>query len=288
VDGVDISTHTHDDRYYTESELNTAGTINDTGNPVDWTKLKGVPTGFADGVDDTGGAGDGHSLDAADGSPTDVVYVNNDGEVNISSTTDVQALVVSGDVNYNNGLVRVDNTGSGHAIMGVSYGPGIVGVNYEEGGGYSTPGSGADIGVYGSSANGYGGYFVGEKNYFSGNVGIGTRTPNYPLHMGSGAHVTEGGVWTNASSREYKENIRDLTTEEAVVALCKLRPTKFNYKVDKEEECLGFVAEEVPDLVASKDRKGLSPMDIVALLTKVVQHQQEKIEELEARLNEVK
>jgi hypothetical protein len=34
---------------------------------------------------------------------------------------------------------------------------------------------------------------------------------------------------------------------------------------------VGFIAEDVPDLVSTKDRKGLSPMDIVAVLTKVVQ-----------------
>ena len=118
-----------------------------------------------------------------------------------------------------------------------------------------------------------------------GNVGIGTMSPNYPLEMGSGAHVTVGGVWTDASSREYKENIRDLTIEEAKTALEKLEPTKFNYKVDKEEEYIGFIAEDVPGLVASKDRKGLSPMDIVAVLTKVVQQQQKEIEELTALLN---
>jgi hypothetical protein len=44
----------HDGRYFTESELQTPGTINTVGNPVDWTKLKNVPLGFADGVDDTG------------------------------------------------------------------------------------------------------------------------------------------------------------------------------------------------------------------------------------------
>ncbi len=105
--------------------------------------------------------------------------------------------------------------------------------------------------------------------------------------MGSGAHVTSGGVWTDASSRDYKENIRNLTIEEAKEALDVLRPTKFNYKLDKEEEYIGFIAEDVPELVASKDRKGLSPMDIVAVLTKVVQTQQKKIEELETRLNEM-
>ena len=38
-------------------KLSAEGTINDPRNPVDWTKLKGVPEGFADGVDD----GDGNS-----------------------------------------------------------------------------------------------------------------------------------------------------------------------------------------------------------------------------------
>ncbi len=31
--------------------LRQPGSLNDPGNPVDWTKLKGVPSGFADGVD---------------------------------------------------------------------------------------------------------------------------------------------------------------------------------------------------------------------------------------------
>jgi hypothetical protein len=50
------SDHVHDGRYYTETELGTAGTINQVGNPMQWTKLIGVPSGFADGVDaDSGG-----------------------------------------------------------------------------------------------------------------------------------------------------------------------------------------------------------------------------------------
>ena len=52
------------------------------------------------------------------------------------------------------------------------------------------------------------------------------------------------------------------------------------------EEHVGFIAEEVPDIIATKDRKGVKTMDLVAVLTKVVQAQQKKIEELEARLNE--
>jgi hypothetical protein len=53
---------------------------------------------------------------------------------------------------------------------------------------------------------------------------------------------------------------------------------KFNYKVDKAEKHVGFIAEDAPELVATPDRKGMSPMDVVAVLTKVVQGQQKFIQ----------
>lgn len=118
----------------------------------------------------------------------------------------------------------------------------------------------------------------------SGNVGIGASTPNYPLHMGSGAYVTTGGVWTNASSREYKEDIKGLTTTEALETLEGLKPVKYAYKADREDKHIGFIAEDVPELVATKDRKGLSAMDIVAVLTKVVQEQKNMISELSGKV----
>jgi hypothetical protein len=40
----------------------------------------------------------------------------------------------------------------------------------------------------------------------------------------------------------------------------------------------------VPELVANSDRVSLSPMDIVAVLTRVIQEQQARIEELERRV----
>jgi hypothetical protein len=113
----------------------------------------------------------------------------------------------------------------------------------------------------------------------NGYIGMGTQTPAYPLHLASGAHVTTGGVWMDASSREYKENIKGLKVEDAVETLQGLNPVTFSYKVCPEENHVGFVAEEVPELVATKDRKGLSPMDIVAVLTKVVQEQQKIAQE---------
>ncbi len=119
-----------------------------------------------------------------------------------------------------------------------------------------------------------------------GNVGIGSSRPKHPLELASGAHVTAGGVWTNSSSRAKKENIAALTLDDARAALDGLEPVQFNYKTDTVEQHVGFIAEDVPDIVASNDRTGLSTMDIVAVLTKVIQAQQQQIDELEARLDD--
>jgi hypothetical protein len=97
ADAFSDTGHIHDERYYTEEELSEDGTINLPGNPVDWTKLKGVPEGLADGVDDEG-TGDGHSLDAVDGDPVDAVYVDGDGNVGVGTADPVEELDVTGDV----------------------------------------------------------------------------------------------------------------------------------------------------------------------------------------------
>ncbi len=99
------------------------------------------------------------------------------------------------------------------------------------------------------------------------------------------AQLTAGGTWQSFSSRDAKENIRQLTVDEAQTALTGLQPVKYNYKVDAQEKHVGFIAEDVPDLVAAKDRKHLSALDIVAVLTKVVQEQQKTIAELNEKVN---
>ncbi len=126
-----------------------------------------------------------------------------------------------------------------------------------------------------------------------GKVGIGTLPAVHPLAVGSdgtngnGAHLTAGGVWTDTSSRATKENIEDLDRRSAFAALAGLQPVTFNYKLERGDPHAGFIAEDVPDLVATPDRKGLSSMDIVAVLTKVVQEQQDTIEKLGRQVAEL-
>lgn len=121
----------------------------------------------------------------------------------------------------------------------------------------------------------------GNKNFVintKGGVGIGTTSPRHPLHMAGGAFC-DGRRWQDVSSIAYKEKVTALNLNEALEMLAGLEPVIFNYKGDHEDERhVGFIAEAVPELVASKDRKGLSAMDIVAVVTRVVQEQQQVIE----------
>jgi hypothetical protein len=110
---------------------------------------------------------------------------------------------------------------------------------------------------------------------------------NGALSMTNGASCTSGGVWTNASSREYKQDIRELPGDKALEALEDLKPVAYRFKTDPDEEHLGFIAEDVPDLVATRDRKGMSPMDVVAVLTRVVHDQQKMVRAQQKAISEL-
>ena len=120
-----------------------------------------------------------------------------------------------------------------------------------------------------------------------GYLGIGVTNPSHPIHLASGAHVTVGGVWTNASSRELKNDIHTLDLDEAKKTITDLNPVVYRYKADPAEQHVGFIAEDVPQIVATGDRQGLSPMDIVAVLTTVVKDQQKTIDELTKRIEQL-
>ncbi len=105
------------------------------------------------------------------------------------------------------------------------------------------------------------------------------------LILANGAKCVNG-VWTNKSSRASKENIKELSSQDAMAAFHKLQPMTYNYKSDKKESYVGFIAEDVPELVAVNSRDGLSAMDMVAVLTKVVQEQERVMAETRAELKD--
>ena len=116
----------------------------------------------------------------------------------------------------------------------------------------------------------------------SSGLGIGTDSPANRLHVAGGAYFS--GTVEVGSSRSLKERIRHLEGSEALAALEALEPVRFRYKTAPQEETLGFIAEDVPELLTADSGKAVNPVDLIAVLTRVIQKQQETIEDLTTRI----
>ncbi len=75
-------------------------------------------------------------------------------------------------------------------------------------------------------------------------------SPTHPLHVGfdatsgNGAHLTAGGVWTNGSSRAFKEAFSAIDAEAILERLLALPITRWRYKGDDPSWHVGPMAEE--------------------------------------------
>lgn len=86
----------------------------------------------------------------------------------------------------------------------------------------------------------------------------------------------------SVSTQELKENIADFSLREAREALEVLFPVSFNWRDDEDKtRHIGFIAEDAPRIARSTDAKGIIPMHILAILSKVVREQQRVIDFLE-------
>jgi hypothetical protein len=229
------------------------------------------------------------------------------GRYNTAGNQNVFLGWTAGQNEHGSNKLYISNSSTGFPLIYGEFDNGILGINGKLGIGTKSPATNMELETTGENAiflidrtDGATIYFAakaGMVNFGSSTthpvrfvVGGGVKmslNTDGSLDMSSGARCTAGGTWQNSSSRQLKENIKGLTADEAMEALGGLEPVKFNYKADKEEQHVGFIAEDVPDLVATKDRKGLSPMDVVAVLTKVVQDQQNILEEQQKAIDEL-
>jgi hypothetical protein len=106
------------------------------------------------------------------------------------------------------------------------------------------------------------------------------------ISFGGGGQY-DGNSFLDGSSRALKQDIRPLGPAAAADALAELQPVTFAYTDAPGDRRVGFIAEDVPDLVATPGRQTLSALEIVAVLTRAVQEQQKAIAELTARLAEL-
>jgi len=121
----------------------------------------------------------------------------------------------------------------------------------------------------------------------------GANTSTTVVKMG-GVTIFENGALVTSSSRALKDNIEPLNTKEALEAFHKLQPVSYVYKTDIKNPVVGFIAEDVPELVAMPSHKTFNASEIVAVLTSVLAETraelkvaQDKITELEAMQKKV-
>jgi len=216
------------------------------------------------------------------GAPTSSIDIAANGFVGVGTASPDQNLDVRGP-NATTNVLATFGFGSGTNALNVGYAGGIGrGVGF-----FSAVGDGSSVAPNPSLR-----FFTATSMRliidYQGFLGLGGLfTPTKPIEHLNGAFLSAGGVWTNASSRDLKLNICDLDSDEAMRTLDGLTAVTYSYKVDPREHHVGFIAEDAPDIVASKDHKGMSPMDVVAVLTKVVQEQQKVIGELSHRVEQL-
>lgn len=132
----------------------------------------------------------------------------------------------------------------------------------------------------------------------NGNVGIGTASPGYKLHVVGTAGLSTGSSWTNASDIRLKDIKGEYS--KGLKELSQLRPVNFRYKVDNprglpsDEDYIGFVAQEVKEVfpeAVSEAEDGYLDFNIHAVNVAVVnaiKEQQQLIEELQAEVEALK
>ena len=94
---------------------------------------------------------------------------------------------------------------------------------------------------------------------------------------------------TVTSTRTVKSDIESFSLQEAKELLPDLNPVTFCYKKDPDQRRnVGFIAEDMPSLLASADKQAISYNSIVALLSQVVRSQEEAIDSLKEQLGSLK
>ncbi|HKO57901.1 MAG TPA: tail fiber domain-containing protein [Thermoanaerobaculia bacterium] len=230
------------------------------------------------------------------GAPTSSVDISASGNVGIGTASPDTLLDVER-TDTAATIIRVNaNNTAGIAILRANSGNGTTSPRFSYFEAMSDESGGADwrTGLHGSKDYRISDFATGSEanrvfiSATNGNIGLGGQTsPTSPIHHLNGATLSSGGAWINASSRDLKDDICDLEANAAEETLKQLNPVTFRYKAEPASTHVGFIAEDVPNLVATQDRKGLSAMDIVAVLTKVVQDQQKTIEQLSAKVDEL-
>lgn len=113
-----------------------------------------------------------------------------------------------------------------------------------------------------------------------------------PIEHSSGAHLTPGGVWTNASDENLKENFQPVDGEAILKQIDALPISQWNYRVEGDE--MTHIGPTAQDFQAAfglggsdKTISTIDPAGVALAAIKALHKKSKRIDELEARVAEL-
>jgi len=191
-------------------------------------------------------------------------------------------------VGIGNNALAHNTTGNNNTALGASAGPPFGTTNLN-----NTTAIGNNAVVTTSNTMVFGDISVDRWAF-----GITTTSLQHALEVGvnagdgNGAYLTQGGVWTNTSSRSKKEDFSEINGTDLLQKLKALRVQKWKY-INSEEYHIGPVSEDFYDLFGlGTDDKGISTVDpagiSLAAIKELIKQTEELIKENESMRNEMK
>lgn len=109
------------------------------------------------------------------------------------------------------------------------------------------------------------------------------------INTSTGAYLSNGGTWVNASDANLKENFRDVSEEELLAAISQLRITEWNYKNEDERvRHIGPTAQDFHEAFGvGSDNESISTIDpagIALAAIKELERRTRRIGELEKKV----
>lgn len=111
----------------------------------------------------------------------------------------------------------------------------------------------------------------------AGNVGIGVAPTLGPLEMASGAYVTAGGTWTNASSVALKHKFEPVTTSQILDAVTAMPVSKWEYKAEPGVPYIGPTAQDFRSAFGVGDDTSISTVSAIGVLFAAVKSLTEEV-----------
>ncbi len=136
--------------------------------------------------------------------------------------------------------------------------------------------------------------FTRYLNLFRGKADGSSLLPSHPIHVGdstiansgNGAHLTSGGVWTNGSSRSFKQDFQNVDTSAILDRVLALPVLQWRYKSEAASLHLGPIAEDFKAAFGlGGDERYIGTVDADGVALAAIQGLNSKLERENAELS---